>query len=401
MAQPRVAVVGGGLTGTLCSLVLKNRGVSPTLIDAGARGFGGRLRGGAQFLRATDPRLATVYSMLEQQGLLRRWDDGRFGVLGSLKGGFLPAEIVARGGPRTSSNKDEPPNLRATASDGGDFCHFADGSNVPTYVGVPSMVDLCPAICKIAGIQGIGNATVLGATPAPEGGWNLQVEGQGIHDTFDALVVATHDPSLAAGIVRSIAQAESAAGGEILSDRLTHMADGLQRTRDEGRMPVYTLQVTFAEGSSQDIPFDAVSVPGSHFLQFMSRSNTDGGNSDLWTAVSTSRFAAELMAQPNMSDAERLDQASSILFQEMSRLLAPYKEKTEPLQVFAKRWGAAFTNQSLNLQEDCVSLEPWRLTVCGDFIRDLAEYSTPSEAAALSGLEAGERTAAFFAAPAQ
>jgi hypothetical protein len=36
------------------------------------------------------------------------------------------------------------------------------------------------------------------------------------------------------------------------------------------------------------------------------------------------------------------------------------------------------------------------LTVCGDYIRDISEYTTPLEAAALSGLEAGERTASFF-----
>lgn len=94
----RIAVIGGGIAGTLCSLVLKNRGLHPVLVDAGTNGngngIGGRLRnGGAQFLRATDPRLATVAHLLAQQGLLRPWT-GRFGVLGSSGGGFLPASIV-------------------------------------------------------------------------------------------------------------------------------------------------------------------------------------------------------------------------------------------------------------------------------------------------------------------
>ena len=94
-AIPRVAVVGGGLAGTLCSLVLKNRGLHPVLIDAGTNGVGGRLRnGGAQFLRATDPQLVLVVQMLQGEGLLQEWK-GRFGMLGSKGGGFLPAEIVA------------------------------------------------------------------------------------------------------------------------------------------------------------------------------------------------------------------------------------------------------------------------------------------------------------------
>ena len=43
--------------------------------------------------------------------------------------------------------------------------------------------------------------------------------------------------------------------------------------------------------------------------------------------------------------------------------------------------------------EDCVSLEPWRLAVAGDFLR---ERASPAEAAALSGMEAAERVAAWF-----
>ena len=56
------------------------------------------------------------------------------------------------------------------------------------------------------------------------------------------------------------------------------------------------------------------------------------------------------------------------------------------------------TSQSLDAQHDCIALQPWRLTICGDYIRNLSQqHSTPSEAAAMSGLEAGERTAAYFA----
>ena len=91
---PRVAVIGGGIAGTLCSLVLKNRGIHPVLIDSGRNGVGGRLRNsGAQFVRASDPQLVPVVQMLQQEGLLAEWK-GRFGLLGSSGGGFLPSEIV-------------------------------------------------------------------------------------------------------------------------------------------------------------------------------------------------------------------------------------------------------------------------------------------------------------------
>ena len=423
MAQPRVAVVGGGIAGTLCSLVLKHRGVHPTIIDAGRRGLGGRLRqGGAQFLRASDPSLATVCSMLEQEGLLARWE-GRFGVLGSSGGGFLPAEIITSSGIRRMRNShdddsaDNQPSAtgRATASDGGDFCHFADGSKVPTYVGVPSMADLCPGISRLAGIDGVGNARVISASPLPDGGWHVNVkggDGEIGEEIFDGLVLATHDASLSSRVVHSIVDAEVAARREAATEgdnesvivKLSQIADALQMVRDEGRMPVYTIASTYPRGFSQRIPFDAVSVPGSHLIQFLARdaskpsSDNKEAEGEVWTAISTSLFAAGLLSEPGLSDGERLCEASNLLSEEIARLLSPYLcgEALQPVKVSAKRWVAAFTSKSLRLKEDSIALAPWRLTVCGDFVRDMSAHATPLEAAALSGLEAGERTASFF-----
>ena len=133
-AVPRIAVVGGGITGTLASLVLKNRNCSPVLIDRGHGGVGGRLRSnrsllanyrqspgeehkcavdaGAQFFRATDPRLATVFGMLERAGMLSVWE-GRFGLLGSRGGGFLPSSIVGGAGLRLSLIHISEPTRRS------------------------------------------------------------------------------------------------------------------------------------------------------------------------------------------------------------------------------------------------------------------------------------------------
>jgi predicted NAD/FAD-dependent oxidoreductase len=413
MSQPRVAVVGGGIAGTLCSLVLKNRGFHPVLIDQGSRGLGGRLRGGAQFIRAADPRLAQVTNMLAQQGLLQEWK-GRFGVLGSAGGGFLSSEIVTENNPSKENS-----TTRATAIDGGDFCNFVEGSQSPTYVGVPSMADLCPEICRLADIESVGNTKVVGATPIPEGGWKLDADGDGLGDeVFDAMVVATHDPSLAGGIVRRIAEGEVLAAGGASIDhneddqsstlilRLTELSEKLQSVRDQGRRPVCTLSLTYPPGFSAKIPFDAVSVPGSHYVQFLARQaskpeyTADSDAGDVWWAVSTSSLAADLLSRPNLSYEEKLSSISELASEEISRLLLPYHEDETgvllPLDVSTKRWGAAFCVEGLNLKEDSVILAPWRLAICGDFVRDLSVHATPLEAAALSGLEAGERTASLF-----
>ena len=429
MAQhvPRVAVVGGGIAGTLCSLVLRHKGIQPTIIDAGRSGVGGRLRnGGAQFLRAADPRFAGLVEMLEQKGLLQEWK-GRFGMLGSSGGGFLPAGIVTKNtaynnnsNPQdgTSSPEDNPAEEAViAASDGGDFCRFVDGSTVPTYVGVPSMTDFCPEICRLSGIPQILDSKMVAATPLKEGGWILDVETNGgdavfkseTDASFDALVLATHDPSVASGTIRSILDAEKAAGGNtseaedtsfLLLDRLGELSDSLQSIRDNEKMPVFSLSLTYPKGFSQDIPFDAVSVPGSQLVQFLSNSNNafDSDEHETWTAITTSRLASSILSQPDLSNKEQSELIASGVSTEIGQLLAQYHggSTPEPLEVTVKRWGAAFCSQGLNLKEDSILLAPWRLAICGDYIRNKSEYTTPLEAAALSGLEAGERAASFW-----
>ena len=433
MAQqvPRVAVVGGGIAGTLCSLVLRHKGIQPTIIDAGRSGVGGRLRnGGAQFLRAADPRFAGLVEMLEQKNLLKEWK-GRFGMLGSSGGGFLPAGIVTKNTGYNSSNpqdgaseEKQAEDSTIAASDGGDFCRFVDGSTVPTYVGVPSMTDFCPEICRLSGIPQILDSKLVAAMPVKEGGWILNVESndggavfQNETDaSFDALVLATHDPSVASGTIRSILDAEMAAGGNnsededkpsLLLNRLGELADSFQSVRDNEKMPVFSLALTYPKGFSQDIPFDAVSVPGSQLVQFLSSESSKpnyskilngGDENETWTAITTTRLASSILSQPDLSNKERSELIASGVSTEVGQLLAQYHggSTPEPLEVTVKRWGAAFCSQGLQLKEDSILLAPWRLAICGDYIRNQSEYTTPLEAAALSGLEAGERTASFW-----
>jgi hypothetical protein len=275
------------------------------------------------------------------------------------------------------------------------------------------MVDLCPEICRLADIETVGNTQIIGAAPVPEGGWKLAASGDGLGDeTFDAMVVASHDPSLAGGMVKRIVEAEVAAGGSaegneedqstIVIRKLTELSESLQALKDQGRLPVYTLSATFPAGFSNKIPFDGASVPGSPHIQFLSRRISDQADDvDKWFAVSTSRLAAELLSSPHLShlsDADKLSSVSLVASEEMSRLLLPFHGEAGllPLDSSAKRWGSAFSSQGLDLKEDSVTLAPWRLAICGDFVRDMSVHATPIEAAALSGLEAGERTASLF-----
>ena len=295
-ANPRVAVVGGGIAGTLCGLVLKNRGLNPVIIDQGVNGLGGRLRGGAQFMRATDPRLQTVMAMLENANIIKPWQ-GRFGLLGSSKGGFLPAQIVTSGigGSGVAGLSPADPVAAAqqsantsAATDAGDFCQFVQGSTTKSYVGNPEMSRMCQNIADLASISYAEGVSVSGASMVNEGGWILETSAE--NDEFslpyDGLVLASHNPSLASKIVKTIVDAEVNAGGHdslekalgaetgegnhlpLILKRLSSLSEHLQKVRDEGRLPLYTVSCTYPPGFSDNLPFDAVVSPFAFLLPF-------------------------------------------------------------------------------------------------------------------------------------
>ena len=146
----RVAVVGGGLSGSLCALSLAARGVPCCVYDQGASGgrFGGsaqreRPELGAQFFRASSDRFRSLLGELEKRNLVGRWRVApeRFGLLGSHGGGFLPREAVPRG---------TMPTL-ATVRDGGDFCGFIEGDG--ELWSAPDNAAVCAAIREMGGVE--------------------------------------------------------------------------------------------------------------------------------------------------------------------------------------------------------------------------------------------------------
>ena len=221
MAAPRVAIVGGGLAGTMCALIARSRGLRPVIYDAGRRGPGGRLAGGhapesgAQFLRASEPsQFSQVLEMLQREGLVAPWK-ARFGLMGSRGGGFLPIDTL-----KGSGMLAKPEALEG----GGDFCGFLRSSHATTYVGTPSNASICAGVCAAIGAE-VKQGVQVTAAKWDASCWRLEESG-GEDLTYDALVMATHDPSLAAATVRSLrADAD-------LIPRLLKLADALQASRD-------------------------------------------------------------------------------------------------------------------------------------------------------------------------
>ena len=265
LSAARIGIVGGGLSGSLAALVLKSRGASPTILDLGRRSPGGRLAGGeapdsgAQFLSATDAdsQFAQILAMLEREQLVARWR-GRLGILGSQGGGFLPAEIISK---TAVAGMMKAGSGAGNVGDGADFCGFVGAASAGTYVGTPSNAHICTGVCSAAGIEVLQGTRVEAALPRPEGGWQLTLDGAGGTKDFDALILATHDPSLAGAAVRALlprleAEPEAAAV-------MRRLASDLQAQRDERTEPVFSCSLYLPQGFSEAVR--AQCVPAAYF----------------------------------------------------------------------------------------------------------------------------------------
>ena len=232
---------------------------------------------------------------------------------------------------------------------------------------------------------------------------------------YDAVVMATHDRSLAGKVVSAncttsnLQGSTDNTGSELVDgeepvtpdlDVVTRkFAAALTELRTTAKAPVFTLTVAWA--APLGLPFDAVTCPASPHLQFLVREQSKPGRTqqpqsqsdsepgeEVWVAVSTSAYAQELLSMP----AEQQKEAATHLQAHLMDLLAQY-DVPPPATARAKRWGAGFSAHTLGLQENCVSFEQWKIAVCGDYFSD---HATPIEAAVLSGLEAAYRVTMFL-----
>lgn len=418
MASRSVGVVGGGLSGAMAALVLRSRGLKPTVLDAGRRSMGGRLAGGrhvdsgAQFLRASDvgSQWGAVLGMMQREGLVAPWE-ARIGLLGE-RGGFLPREVI---GSSSVAGMLKEGGGGATGSDGVDFCGLLAGAAQPLHVGTPSNASVCSGICAAAGIDVKLGVKVRGAQALAAGGWRLSVETAEATPAmeFDALIIATHDPRLAAAVVQGLVDNEPDGGGKEVLQRLTQ---DLRTQREERSAPVFTWSGYFPVGTSAHLPFDAAVAPASQVVHLLVRDASKPGRpatraeGELWSAVSRPDFAKALLeAAPSgdAGDSDRGGQAAAAATQAMSmeigRLFSSYFGNdvgaVPPVSgASAKRWGAGLAVGSMELPDDAIGLGPWRLAIAGDYLRrgSGAVRAGTAEAAALSGLDAGERVAQWF-----
>lgn len=248
---PRVAVIGGGLTGSLCALSLVSRGLQPVVFDGG-RGLGGRSTA-AHFLTTADPHLSAVLGTLAQNKLVAPWA-GRFGIVGS-KGGFLAAQHVASGlGGRSLSSdpEDVSSTLPQAPIDEGDFCGFLAASSPsnkaasPLHCAVGGGRALAAGICELGGIdvRSSSKVTSLQLDPASSR-WTVRASsGSPAPEVleFDAVVIASHDPSFAASAIADLPAEHPSLADDVVRSTLADLAKALRDLREEATSPVFTLK---------------------------------------------------------------------------------------------------------------------------------------------------------------
>lgn len=451
----RVAVVGGGVGGSVCAALLRHSGLPVTLFDKGRRpggraamrrvrlkeagggagdaGAGVELRfdTGAQFVRATDARFKLLLESPLMAGLVEEWR-GRFGVLGSLGGELLPRDDILTLGmfrsrpPSSQPDADEEAAAAAAAAAAAkeremaespiNYCGFLEGSSSDRlYTGADGVGSFAPGMLRRCGVAveretEVTGLSLEGRSAGSRGKWALRTACGTEHEPFDSVVLANHDPALAAGVLEGL-QA-SAPDPELSQPPAAEVIErfvGRLRGLRAARSCRYSLLLAFPRPLTE-LPFDAASVHGSE-LQFLSRDSSKpgrgSGGPECWVAQSTAAFAAAIDGElgpagvAGGSEAARAE-ATARMRAALERLLGKFFEGQalpEALHAEALRWGSGFFTETLALNgpgethNDAVTFAPWRLALCGDYLG--ARQGV--QEAALSGMMAADRVAQWAA----
>lgn len=102
--DPKIAILGGGMSGLICALTLQEKGIRSTVFDTGKHGLGGRMGTrhiaqvdgdelvfdhAAQYFTATDPKFKKLVNQWMAEGAVKEWK----GVVGTLEKGGKFTEL--------------------------------------------------------------------------------------------------------------------------------------------------------------------------------------------------------------------------------------------------------------------------------------------------------------------
>ncbi|KAK9085870.1 hypothetical protein Sjap_026281 [Stephania japonica] len=361
----KVAVVGCGISGSVCASSLARNGVSVTVFDSG-RGPGGRMSQrrevtedgkellfdhGAPYFVVRNSEVMGLVQEWEARALVTEWKED-FGSFDCVTKKFVDVE--------------------------------KDGVS-KKYVGLPGMNSMCKALCRENGVE-----TKFGTTVGKldwledKKSWHLiDMDGQALGQ-FDGVVAS--DKNVVSPRFTSLT-------GRTLPLGMTLAPELALKLQEVSAAPCFVLMLAFAE------PLSLIPVKGFSFKnsEVLSRAFCDSSKpgrsatcSECWVLQSTAEYARHIIGQYGLQKP-----SASVLSKVAEELLKEFQSTDlnipHPFFMKAHRWGSAFPVTAIAKEEKCLWDGSKRLAVCGDFC-----VSPDVEGAVLSGMTAAKKLLDIF-----
>jgi predicted NAD/FAD-dependent oxidoreductase len=320
---PRVAVVGGGVSGLVLAKQLAARGIHATVFDTGEHACGGRASSrdvttdkGRQhsFDHSTQYFTASPGSRFEKmtkdwaaEGLITQWPQGKVGN--------LTTTTASEGG---GDNDDAAATAAAAAPSSSTFVPFADDAK--RFIGVGGLRPLCDFLAEgaseVVRPQWVGAMTPVGGDGASRR-WELASGPGGKRlGTFD-FVAISHNGKCAARLASTAKHADGSAAAEKVN-RSLQCAFGIRPTAELANQRKLILSSVWALMLVTDQPlgaaagFEGAHVAGSDVISWASNvtakrrhgggggrggggggGGVEGEGGECWVVHSTPQFARD------------------------------------------------------------------------------------------------------------
>ena len=303
-SPPRVAVIGGGISGLFCARTLRDRGLEVTVFDKG-REVGGRMSArhhrdgltfdhGAQYFTARNEIFKRYVAAWVERSIVARWD-GRIANIGAARWG------------------DPPEGTR--------------------FVGVPGMNAVCKHLARDLPVK--KETRIVSIEQDTVGGWLLQDETDEVYHRFDTVVLAM-PPAQASALLPTDTELRSKAA--LVSMR-----------------PCYALMVAFS--SPLEVPFDAAFVESSR-LSWIAKMGSKPGQAkspERWVLHSSTAWSEQHLE-------DDLDWVRAELLDAMERAIG---RSARPKSATVHRWRFAIPLNPLS--DRCLFDSRRNLGACGDW----------------------------------
>ncbi|GIL53308.1 hypothetical protein Vafri_8937 [Volvox africanus] len=417
----RVAIVGGGLSGLMCAVKLKQLGLDAVVYDTGKHAVGGRCSsrhvevGGRQYVvdhsvqafTAVSERFRRVVSYWQAEGVVAEWEADSVGVL-RLAPPSAPSAPPGRGRFTPRSAKEPPLFICPNQGMRGLAEYLARSVAVKRPVWVGRLVRR-PA----AAMAGSGSGSGSGSGPGDGGQWDLYGAGGRHLGTFDYVVIA-HNGKCADQLM---ATAGLPALHNLLKVRFCPQPMPQQQV-----MQLCSLWVLMV-GFSSPLPVDwqGAFVEGSPVISWAANNTAKiatnrraqaaagggasgagggGGNRkgsgaggsplEIWTLISTREFGSQHKVPQENIPPDKAREVTEAMLSAFAAAVGLVLPPPQPSYSRVQLWGAAvpmnvLVTDTARGEGPCVLSSDSRVGICGDWL-----HSPCVEGACLSGLALAE-----------